>query len=70
MDTVCADCTNEIDHCHGTLVIHGGGLTECHEPECANLDPARHALRIDCHEVDRDCYCGANARTDVLRRAS
>lgn len=56
--SICAECAAELDHCHGTLVTHHDGFAECTEDTCAEFDPARHALRIECHDLDGGCACG------------
>ncbi|MFD2488852.1 hypothetical protein [Amycolatopsis jiangsuensis] len=68
----CAFCTDGIDHCHGTLVVHpDGGFAECTDPDCADLARVRHGLIIDCQTVDPACACGAAVVTEaVLRQAS
>lgn len=68
----CAFCTDGIDHCHGTLVVHpDGGYAECTDPCCEDLDRVRHGLIVDCHTVDPACGCvPAALPAPVLRRAS
>lgn len=53
--TTCPGCTSELDHCHGTLVLHGSGAVECTEPSCAELVLVRHVLVVECHEMS--CRC-------------
>ena len=75
MDLIlCADCLAGLDHCHGTLINHRDGSAECTHQACASPEPLRHALRIDCTEIDggcgcdRDCGCGcgcANEPEDI-----
>lgn len=55
----CRWCAAELDHCHGTLVVHENGLAECELTGCTALDPARHVVVLDCVEVDGTCICGA-----------
>ena len=47
----CADCGMDVDHCHGTLVIHGDGAVDCTDAACESADRLRHALIIDCVAV-------------------
>lgn len=62
MWTDCVTCERDLDHCHGTLVVHPDGGVECTEPGCADVDRARHALVIDCATVLLDgCACQAPA---------
>jgi hypothetical protein len=66
----CAFCTSNIDHCHGTLVVHPEpGFAECTDPSCADADRVRHGLIVDCHALDADCAC-APAAQPLLRQAS
>ncbi|WP_410659143.1 hypothetical protein [Amycolatopsis sp. lyj-112] len=70
MNRECAFCARELDHCHGILVMHlEGGFTECGEDGCTDLDFVRHALTIDCLEVDGGCTC-AEAPAELLLQAS
>lgn len=54
----CRWCAAELDHCHGTLVVHENGPVECELTACTTLDPARHVVVLDCVEVDGTCICG------------
>lgn len=54
--TRCPDCRAERDHCHGTLIEHGDGSTECTE-DCATPHPIRHAMVIDCEAFTPLCGC-------------
>lgn len=58
-NTSCADCAGGLDHCHGTMIAHRDGATECTEPNCVPADLVRHALVVDCSEVDGGCACVA-----------
>jgi hypothetical protein len=60
-NTSCADCGDGLDHCHGTVIAHRDGATQCTEPHCAAADPVRHALVAACAEVDGGCACVAEA---------
>jgi hypothetical protein len=58
MSIPCPDCTAELDHCHGSLVVHLDAAVECTEPGCVDLDRVRHALAVlACEEVDGACTC-------------
>lgn len=65
MNKVCADCVAEVDHCHGTLIVHPGGALDCTTPGCSDLDGVRHDLRIDCRGIAGGCRC---ALDDAARR--
>jgi hypothetical protein len=47
----CQDCGADLDHCHGTLVVHGDGTSDCTDAACGGADPMRHSLIIDCLAV-------------------
>lgn len=68
MSTDCTKCVGELDHCHGTLVVHLDGLVDCTDAGCADVDQLRHALVIDCDAVI-GCPCAAQPPA-ALRRVS
>ncbi|MTD52823.1 hypothetical protein [Amycolatopsis pithecellobii] len=55
----CASCVSELDHCHGTLVIHEDDFVECTDPQCGDFDLVRHFLTVTCAEIDGECHCTA-----------
>ncbi|WAL67182.1 hypothetical protein ORV05_05165 [Amycolatopsis cynarae] len=64
----CAGCSSDLDHCHGTVILHEDGSVECTEPDCRDLDEARHTLRITCTEIEGGCAC--TAAVEEFARAS
>jgi hypothetical protein len=60
----CQDCGLEIDHCHGTLVVHSDGTVDCTDAACEFPDLLRHALIIDCAAVLGGC-CAAEEAADL-----
>ena len=42
----CPECVDDLDHCHGALVLHEDGTLECFAPECQDLGLDRHALVV------------------------
>jgi hypothetical protein len=66
----CASCTSDLDHCHGTLVVHPDNVAECTEPGCADFERVRHALIIDCQLVDGGCECTVTVDVELLQQAS
>jgi hypothetical protein len=66
----CVDCTTGLDHCHGTLVVHPGGLVDCTEWGCTDLEPVRHTFAIDCGSLLGGCDCTTTAVVEALPRAS
>jgi len=58
MNTTCSDCSTELDHCHGSLVVHLDATVECTEPGCVDLHLVRHTLAVvRCEDVDGACPC-------------
>ncbi len=51
----CPDCGLDLDHCHGTLVVHSDRTSECTDPGCAVPDLLMHAFVIDCRAVSGGC---------------
>jgi hypothetical protein len=43
----CTDCDEDLEHCHGTVVVHLDGSTEClEEPECSLRAEAHHFVLV------------------------
>lgn len=56
--TDCVRCSHDLDHCHGTLVVHVDGGVDCTEPDCFDTDVVRHVLVVDCGSVlVHGCAC-------------
>ena len=51
----CSDCGLEVDHCHGTLVVHDDRTVDCTEAACELPDLLRHAFIVDCVAVLGGC---------------
>jgi hypothetical protein len=52
----CAECDQDLEHCHGTAIAHFDGSADCaEEPDC-RLAVEQHVYLISCAEVD--CPCG------------
>jgi len=55
----CPDCgldvELEIDHCHGTLIVHRDRALECTDPACDIPELLRHTFVIDCMAVLGGC---------------
>jgi hypothetical protein len=51
----CSDCGLEVDHCHGTLVVHDDRTVDCTDPACQLPDLLRHAIIVDCIAVLDGC---------------
>jgi hypothetical protein len=51
----CSDCGLEVDHCHGTLVVHEDSTVDCTDVMCELPDLLRHAFIVDCVAVLGGC---------------
>jgi hypothetical protein len=51
----CSDCGMDIDHCHGTLVVHEDRTVDCTDVACEVPDLLRHAFIVDCVAVLGGC---------------
>ena len=51
----CVDCDRDVDHCHGTLVVHSDRTVECTHAACELGDLLRHVFIIDCAAVLGGC---------------
>lgn len=52
--TACAHCSDDLEHCHETLVIHDDGHAECADAECA-AHWETHDFRLFCDERHETC---------------
>lgn len=59
----CGDCGLDVDHCHGTLVIHHDRTWECTDPDCTFAELMTHAFVIDCRTVAGGC-CTVDEQAD------
>jgi hypothetical protein len=57
----CSDCGRDVDHCHGTLVIHSDRTVECTNAACELGDLLRHVFVIDCAAVLGGCCVSEEA---------
>jgi hypothetical protein len=51
----CQDCSLDVDHCHGTLVVHSDRALECTDAACELPDLLRHSFVVDCVAVLGGC---------------
>lgn len=70
VEVTCADCTAELEHCHGTLIVHDDGVVDCTEQDCSDRDPARHPLLLNCVDENPDCGCAQSQQQDGFSLAS
>jgi hypothetical protein len=50
-----ACCTEDLAHCHGTLVLHADGTVECDDQATCAGDELQHELWVACHELRCGC---------------
>lgn len=55
----CGECVAQLDHCHGTLIIHAEGSAECTSSECTMPFADRHLWVLDCAALLPECACAA-----------
>lgn len=53
---VCYDCEQDLEHCHGTVLVHPDGFTECTDGPACRLGRDLHGFEAPCE--DADCPCG------------
>jgi hypothetical protein len=51
----CPECGLNVDHCHGTLVVHSDRSLDCTDATCELPDLLRHAFVVDCVAVLGGC---------------
>jgi hypothetical protein len=51
----CAECDQDLEHCHGTAIVHCDGSADCAEDTGCHLIVEQHLFAISCAEVDCDC---------------
>ena len=60
----CPTCDDDLEHCHGVLVLHADGRAECWElPRCEG-EVVEHDYEVPCHELGCGCL-GDEAPLDV-----
>jgi hypothetical protein len=60
----CSDCGLDVDHCHGTLVVHSDRSLDCTDVGCDLPDLLRHGFVVDCMAVLGGC-CGADETVEL-----
>ncbi|MEE2032683.1 hypothetical protein [Rhodococcus chondri] len=66
----CTACKDDLDHCHGTLVLHTIVNIECTDPDCTDLALVRHSLVVDCSDIVGGCICSVTTEVAGVLRAS
>ena len=52
---VCIECEQDLEHCHGTAIVHFDGSADCAEDSGCYLAADQHLFVISCDEVE--CRC-------------
>jgi hypothetical protein len=55
LSEICPDCRGDLEHCHGTAIMHIDGLADCSDNPGCPLPAALHLFVISCAEADCDC---------------
>jgi hypothetical protein len=51
----CAGCEQDLEHCHGTAILHPDGLADCSDDPDCRLTAELHLFVLACHEADCGC---------------
>ena len=51
----CRDCREGLEHCHGVLVVHPDGASDCAEERSCGAVLALHEWQVSCDEVGCPC---------------
>jgi hypothetical protein len=73
IDVICSGCRDNLDHCHGMLIVHADETVECDQPGCLDLDRVRHEFVVVCDENPAgrcDCLLVATTGRQRRRRAA
>ena len=61
---VCAECQQDLEHCHGTAIVHLDGAADCSDDLDCRLAAELHGFVISCAEAD-GCCDGAGEPRDL-----
>jgi hypothetical protein len=56
--SACADCDQDLEHCHGTAFQHCDGAADCSDDPGCRLPADLHLFVAGCAEVGCDCTAG------------
>jgi hypothetical protein len=51
----CAECQQDLEHCHGTAILHVDGAADCSDDPDCRLTAELHLFVMSCAELDRCC---------------
>lgn len=57
----CGGCEQDLEHCHGTAILHPDGVADCSDDPDCRLAAELHLFMIFCHESDCDCETAGEA---------
>ena len=55
-----AGCEQDLEHCHGTAILHPDGIADCSDDPDCRLTADLHLFMVACHEAD----CGCDSADD------
>jgi hypothetical protein len=67
---VCAECKQDLEHCHGTAIVHLDGAADCSDDPDCRLTAELHLFVISCAEMDGCCEGAGDAPEPALERAA
>jgi len=56
--SACADCDQDLEHCHGTAFQHCDGAADCSDDPDCRLPADLHRYTVSCAEVE--CACAGD----------
>jgi hypothetical protein len=51
----CVECAQDLEHCHGTAILHFDESADCAEDPGCRLAADQHLFMISCDEVECGC---------------
>ena len=60
----CVECDQDLEHCHGTAIVHVDGAADCSDDPDCRLAAELHLFMVSCHEVE--CSCDASGAGAAL----
>jgi hypothetical protein len=57
INETCVECEQDLEHCHGTAIVHFDRSGDCAEDPSCRLAVEQHLFVVSCAEVE--CRCGA-----------
>jgi hypothetical protein len=63
----CPDCREDLEHCHGTAIVHVDGAADCSDDPGCRRPATLHLFMISCADTDCDCLPGPVAEATQAR---